>query len=115
MRKIKCRAWHKNMKCMCLDMTTDLLNRDYLIFMSWLGITDVKGTDIYEKDIVVLKNPFIPGMSCNLVGIINYNELLAAYVIVDSHNVATPICNLQSPHTTIEVLGNIYENPNLLT
>lgn len=51
-RIIKFRAWHKNMKSMCQDITTDLLNREYLIFMQFIGLTDLNGTDIYEHDIV---------------------------------------------------------------
>jgi uncharacterized phage protein (TIGR01671 family) len=52
MREIKFRAWHKNNKSMCQNVTTDLLSRDYLEFMQYTGLKDSKGIEIYEEDIV---------------------------------------------------------------
>lgn len=56
MREIKFRAWHKNMKSMCENVNTDLLNRDYLEFMQYTGLKDTSGKEIYEGDILYYRD-----------------------------------------------------------
>ena len=63
-RNIKFRAWHKNFKSMCPNITTDLLNRNYLVFMEYTGINDINNIEIYEDDLIcqtscINKNKFI--------------------------------------------------------
>lgn len=109
-REIKFRAWHKNAKCMCMDVTTDLLNRDYLVFMQYTGLKDKNGKEIYEGDILE-RHEYWPirieyDKGCFMVrdlDKVRYNNLI----------LNVPICNFESINDW-KVIGNIYENPELL-
>lgn len=111
MRDIKFRAWHKNINCMCQNVKTDLLDRDYLECMQYTGLKDKNDKEIYEGDIIKLtyadkKTVF----EC----IIKYVEDCAYYMledIKDSDNLDT-FCGFSNEQ--FEIIGNIYENPELL-
>lgn len=64
-REIKFRAWHKNNNKMRYDVTTDLLDRDYLEFMQYTGLKDKKGKEIYEGDIVDINGAIGEVKFCN--------------------------------------------------
>lgn len=93
-REIKFRAWHKNIKEMCQNVTTDLTNRNYLEFMQYTGLKGRKGVEIYEGDIVI---PRYNGFKAFVVKYENGKFNVAGFDV-----------------DNVEVLGNIFENPNLL-
>ena len=105
MREIKFRAWHKNAKCMCENATTDLLDRDYLEFMQYTGLKDKNGTEIYEGDIVQFKNSF-----GGLTGVVRYYANCKPIIDKNKRSVDIAECNEED----LEVIGNIYQNPELL-
>ncbi|NTU74473.1 hypothetical protein HGB07_10205 [Candidatus Roizmanbacteria bacterium] len=131
MREVKFRAWHREYKAMGevakIDMwgsedqytfdlafIGDLQEFDVLIgdidLMQYTGLKDKNGKEIYEGDIVTTKFGRVckvewfesPSMLCwDLVPIAMFeNPTPSKFDLWDSDNV--------------EVIGNIYENPELL-
>jgi uncharacterized phage protein (TIGR01671 family) len=75
-------------------------------FMQYTGFRDKIGVDIYEGDIVKVSDPY------NIDGaeIVFSHEYLGGWVITNSKN----NLNLGTRQHYIKVIGNIYENPELL-
>lgn len=107
-REIKFRAWHINAKCMCPKVDTHFLNRDYLIFLEYTGLKDKNGKDIYEGDIC----KYILGKS-EWVAEVVFNRAMFTFPIKEKpfgrHRHIGNILERE-----LEVIGNIYENPELL-
>ena len=115
MREIKFRAWHKS-RCEMLPiidieylMTKGALVTDYKDFveniypniMQYTGLKDKNGVEIYEGDIVMA--PYMNKKPC----IVKYSSVLAKFTMSDKFNFTAIDANL-------EVIGNIYENKELL-
>ena len=85
----------------------------YLDLMQYTGLKDKNGVEIYEGDIVIAYeyHPEVVG-SCPFEdkGIIIYNNIHGGYYLEVNEESATP---LMMPDA-LEVIGNIYENPELL-
>lgn len=117
MRQIKFRVWGPNSKYMweweelqhiemrwLVDGEEDSGDR---IIMQSIGLTDKNGKEIYESDIIT-------------ADIIEYNSLMTQGEIVYDNELSmysnkneaglTPLYKLNN----IEIIGNIYENPELL-
>ena len=103
MREIKFRAWddadgvHRDEGCMSYGITD--ITCDAAHIMQYTGLKDKNGKEIYEGDIL------------NSVGFylseVKYDDNYAQFV-------ATDINFLDSEEQEWEVIGNIYENPELL-
>ena len=104
MREIKFRAWHKNNKSMCYNVTTDLLDKDYLEFMQYIGLKDKNDKKIYEGDIVKHHR-------FNTITKCIFNEKYITFAF-KSENEEYFYMDIDKGH--LEVIGNIYENPEKL-
>ena len=114
-REIRFRAWHKGYKKMTPEFelgATKLfyLNSDHLtssvqdsevIHMQFTGLLDRHGKEICEGDIV--KTDY------GKIGDVVFHVARASYIIHDSDHFNEKLCD--SPVT---VIGNIYENPELI-
>ena len=116
MREIKFRAWDKEMKQMCEltmnDVDDTLMLNDFIakkqnrfIFMQYTGLLDKNGKEIYEGDVVVALH--------QKKAIVFWDKDYACFgtktidEIVDKENM------YYLPDIK-EVIGNIYENPELI-
>jgi uncharacterized phage protein (TIGR01671 family) len=100
----------------CLDFYDDIVdsdNKDYLIFMQSTGLKDKNGKLIYEGDI------------CNnakgSIFYIEYDKKTSSYLAKFIKNKDSLFGEMESfflcmtNQENLEILGNIYENPELLT
>jgi len=113
MREIKFRAWdHIEMNIPTLggfnDMNYEISNLifDCVILMQYTGLKDKNGKEIYEGDIVKMLESGV-------------HEKWASIKIVEFDNKYlgfSPFCylNFINSNNIVEVIGNIYENKELL-
>ncbi len=112
MREIKFRAWDKVEKKMYFsldgfDDTFDVLNLsssldlDRYSLMEFTGLQDVNGNDIYEGDILEFDEKEWGGKKIFLVRYDKYNQFGGAGTLRDWE-------------IFCKIIGNIYENPELL-
>jgi uncharacterized phage protein (TIGR01671 family) len=107
MRTIKFRAWYPDIKEMIYDfvgianqsiasadiITTDKLAQYLLPVMQFTGLTDKNGKEIYEGDVVYLSG---------------YGNYQVEFPFIQLYEAGWE-------NDIGEVIGNIYENPDLLT
>ena len=86
---------------------------DYECIMQSTGLKDKNGKEIFEGDIVQYQNSKVP--SADSKGVIRYFDNWAMFGIDIEHNEPRAIFfNGLADHISLEVVGNIYENPELL-
>jgi len=116
-REIKVKAWHKDGKYwMNMD---ELFNsfeyqnpfkRDDLEMVQYTGLKDKNGKEIYEGDIIKA--------GTDLIGVVKYDEILAYYFIYfEKNDGEISIYSIRDENgfnINREIIGNIYENLELL-
>ena len=116
MREILFRGWDEKNKEMVDNINLLFSNHlndcfeEYeecgLKIMQYTGLKDRNGKEIYEGD--VLDHP----MQGKRVVYYPFNERVASYGL---REISTGMCStLQDSHRVYEIIGNIYENPELL-
>ena len=124
MREIKFRAWHKEEKIIGEVLGIDILHKEiyfsnenincyeYTEFkdielMQYTGLKDMREKEIYEGDIVKLR-------ANHGIGVIKYSDEWGAFVIEYIKPRPLAVLGINYYKENIEILGNIYENPELL-
>lgn len=127
----KFRAWMKSLKWMCevtvidydlqsLDIcrigdveryTEMSVDKDEVVLMQSTGIKDKNGVEIFEGDVVSFKNTIVS--NGDQLGIVKYFTKWAMYGMdVKKFNYPSALfLNELADHISLEVIGNIYENP----
>ena len=100
--------------------TIHSIERDWseVELMQYTGLEDKNNTEIFEGDIVKRTYLFNGGYGETHTGEVVYDKEYARYVISRPQKHIEPknedIRNILSDKSTYEVIGNIYENPELL-
>lgn len=117
MREIKFRSWLKERKEFIYEFTMNSINYsegERSILSEYTGLKDANGVEIYEGDVISLE--VIKGVKIKVPvkfekGSFNIHEIPGGYGFRDT---AYPLGTLFLRDFGIEVIGNIYENPELL-
>lgn len=89
-----------------------IVNND-LDLMQSTGLKDKNGKEIFEGDIVQYQNSKVP--SADSKGVIRYFDNWAMFGIDIEHNEPRALFfNGLADNISLEVVGNIYENPELI-
>lgn len=124
MREIKFRAWHKEKKIMGEVLGIDILHKEiffsngdvdccgfadlkYIELIQYTGLKDKNNKEIYEGDIVKLR-------ANHGIGVVKYYDEWGAFIVEYIKLRPLAVLGMNYYKEDIEVLGNIYENPELL-
>ena len=119
MRELKFRFWCPYKKEMKDGLSLHDINGNYNLpaqvfdhAMQYIGLKDKSGKEIYEGDIVRFVSNSIETVTANMPP-----EYEVAKVVWDESDSAFKYCSWQPPryqYKKTEIIGNIYENPELL-
>lgn len=110
MRTIKFRAWDGKKMLDAVDVSNvGFWNRDAVTLMQFTGLLDKNGKEIYEGDVVRLHPDGCCGQHRDGVGFVEYEA--PDFLIIKEHDGRKWVSALRK---TDEVIGNIYENPELV-
>lgn len=124
MREIKFRAWHKGKKIIGNVLGIDILHKEIFFsnenvdcyehvdfknieLMQYTELKDKNNKEIYEGDIVKLRNN-------HGIGVVKYYDEWGAFVVEYVKSKPLVVLGMSYYKEDIEVIGNIYENPELL-
>lgn len=121
-REIKFRAWDKEVNKMTyFDLELLQNSKDttklspiecYDKLMQFTGLKDKKEKEIYEGDIVKSTNKELG----ECIAVVGFNEKESAFVLLEGYGWQRPdeFFSTWNKVYEFEVIGNIYENPELL-
>lgn len=94
----------------------ETLDAEDVVLMQATGLQDKNGVDIYEGDILkgeqnIISSMHVPPFKS---GVIKYSERNTMFYLDDGSKRHDLFISLGGDIYTYEVIGNIYENPNLL-
>ena len=111
-RPIKFRAWTPRHKIMNPDVCLCRCESDWII-MQFTGLLDRHGTEIYEGDVLATSNNGKDGADVwerEIIGEVYWNDKFACW----NHRIALGDDDSIYALRYIEILGNIYEHPELV-
>lgn len=107
------RNWTNKMKYSKMEVYDDMVafrfghfdgELEDLILMQYTGLKDKNGKEIYEGDIVLY--------NYTMIGVVYYDEAKTSYILKPLNKTSSyEVLGLSTP---LEVIGNIYEDPDLL-
>ena len=127
--------WFDGVCCSDVEMINGRLNSGLSAYeyMQYIGVDDKNGKEIYEGDIVKIHQFLFDGCEYEkeIIVFIEYMEEMACfganllqaeeirrymgYAYWDKEKVVIPLCNFYGLHEeSFEVIGNVYENADLL-
>ncbi|MGD1413401.1 YopX family protein [Bacillus subtilis] len=122
MKEIKFRSWIKDKKEMLYEFTLKQPTVSYCksnILMQYTGLKDKKGKEIYEEDIIQTSYMKIKGCAYRCVFSAEFGGyLFDPFVIGDKDAPLKGVEEFSQQWEDVkhgEVIGNIYENPKLLS
>nr|WP_314655394.1 YopX family protein [uncultured Fusobacterium sp.] len=124
MREIKFRAWHKEEKIIGEVLGIDILHKEIFFsnedvdcyehtdfkdieLMQYTGLKDKNNKEVYEGDIVKLR-------ANHGIGVIKYYDEWGAFVVEYIKPRPLTVLGMNYYKEDIEILGNIYKNPELI-
>ena len=123
MREIKFRAWDKENEKMMKVSSLYLENKEISVkengtfrlfrmqdLMQYTGVKDKNGKEIYEGDIVLVE---LSGTSTQYKTVVKIKEGAFIASLIDGEDYIY-IFNRGFDSNDFEILGNVYENPELL-
>ena len=120
MREIKFRAWYKEKNWMYENRTIftrirEINSDDELIYMQYTGLKDKNGKEIYEGDILEWRyKNMLTGVDTVVRYSVHYSESSACFKTKE-HGSVNDTLLLLTMSKDVYVVGNIYENPELVT
>lgn len=112
MREIKFRIWNTLTKDMIYNIRLGIWMGSDEGAMQYTGLKDRLGKEIYEGDIVEFW-PLKRYEKSNLVGMVEFYDSEARFRIIEKSEIGENYWGFQQCEK-FYVIGNIYENPNLL-
>lgn len=114
MKKYKFRAWDKEESCWIkgddpLLLATALGFPDSIVLMQFTGLTDKSGKEIYDRDVVKVDEDSI--YHEEYVALIDWDGG-CSYSLISEEIGEYGLSNLTG--LSLEVIGNVWENPELL-
>jgi uncharacterized phage protein (TIGR01671 family) len=118
MREIKFRAWDKAYKVMCYrddgtqQLASWLKNADIFDVTQYIGLRDNKGVEIFQADVVIWYESQRIGSSYKDK---SYEVVWDKDCLMWGFKDAGGLIQSKRPQSEyVQVIGNIYDNPNLL-
>jgi uncharacterized phage protein (TIGR01671 family) len=105
--------WSNILNDYVLNCKTHNHNEDDLVVMQFTGLTDCHGKEVYENDIVLIKNKPYPVSKPTIVRWSDKSHGWSLKCDVDGKWVKLKYYSLPASRD-IEVIGNIYENESLV-
>ena len=117
MREIKFRFWDYKFKKMDFGGGDCLLRRkgdDHSGIMQFTGLIDKNGEEVYEGDIIKRIAYYNSDRREEKIFSVKYHEPFACFSFENSIDGIATYGDIHWNKWSIEVIGNIYENPELL-